>query len=114
LCKHVLAMCCHIRNETYLWKRISLTLISSQILQIKTKEISVNAGQKINKRWHSRRTFKHRAKQAVSTIFNLYNKDRNKKKKALAVIYNLKTSDDKDSHFDEIYKSLVKKLKKHK
>jgi hypothetical protein len=75
----------------------------------------VNAGQKINKRRHGHRTFKHRAKQAVGTIFNLYDKDGNKKKKAPAVVYDLETSDNEDNHSDdEIYKSLVKEVRKYR
>jgi hypothetical protein len=77
--------------------------------------MSVNAGQKINKRRHGCRTFKHRAKQAVGTIFNLYDKDRNKKKKAPAVVYDPETSDDEDNHSDDkIYKSPVKEVKKRR
>jgi hypothetical protein len=45
----------------------------------------------------------------------LYDKDKNKKKKALTVVYNLKTSDDKDNYFDnKIYKSPVKEERKCK
>jgi hypothetical protein len=96
-------------------KRASLAPTGSQILQIETKEMSVNAGQKINERRHGHRTFKHRAKQAVGTIFNLYDNDGNKKKKAPAVVYDSKTSDNEDNHSDDkIYESSVKEVRKRR
>jgi predicted RND superfamily exporter protein len=102
----VLAVCCHIKNEIYLRKRANLALIRSQILQV---EAIINAGRKINKRRHGKRNIKHYANQVVGIIFNLYNKEKNKRKIRLIVVYNFETSEENNSN-QELYKSLTKQI----
>jgi hypothetical protein len=109
----MLAVCCHIKNKTYLRKCANLALTGPQILHIKTKKAAINVRRKINKRKHRKTNIKHFTNQIVGTIFNLYDKERNKKK-IKSIVYNLKTSEENNSD-QKLYKSLTKQItKKHR